>query len=49
MDMLTKMNAALDYIEKNLTEEIDFSVVAMKAGRFRICTELHRARRNSRG
>ena len=32
MDMLMKMNAALDYIEKNLTKEIDFSVAAMKAG-----------------
>ena len=29
MDMLTKMNAALEYIEKNLTEEIDFSIVAI--------------------
>lgn len=32
MDWLTKMNAALDYIETNLTEEIDYHVVAMKAG-----------------
>lgn len=32
MDWLTKMNAAINYIEKNLTEEIDFEVVAMKAG-----------------
>ena len=32
MDMLMKMNAALDYIEKNLTGEIDFSIVAQQAG-----------------
>ena len=31
MDWLTKMNAAIDYIENNLTDEIDFGVVAMKA------------------
>lgn len=31
MDWLTKMNEALDYIENNLTEDIDFSVVAQKA------------------
>ncbi len=32
MDWLTKMNAAIDYIETNLTEDIDFNIVAMKAG-----------------
>ena len=32
MDMLMKMNAALDYIEKNLTAEIDFLTVAQQAG-----------------
>ena len=31
MDWLTKMNSALDYIEDNLTNEIDYNVVAMKA------------------
>jgi len=31
MDWLTKMNAAIDYIENNLADEIDFNVVAMKA------------------
>lgn len=31
MDWLTKMNAAIDYIETNLTGEIDFSVIAQKA------------------
>jgi AraC family transcriptional regulator len=31
MDWLTKMNAAIDYIENNLTGEIDYGVVAMKA------------------
>ncbi len=31
MDWLTKMNGALDYIEENLTEEIDMSKVAAKA------------------
>jgi len=31
MDWLTKMNTAIDYIENNLTEEIDFNIVAMKA------------------
>jgi AraC family transcriptional regulator len=31
MDWLQKMNAALNYIEDNLTEEIDFSLVAKKA------------------
>lgn len=31
MDWLTKMNSALDYIENNLTGEIDFNTVAMKA------------------
>ena len=30
MDLLMKMNAALDYIENNLTEEIDFTIVAKK-------------------
>lgn len=32
MDWLTKMNEAIDYIEMNLTEKIDFNIVAMKAG-----------------
>jgi AraC family transcriptional regulator len=31
MDWLTKMNCALDYIEENLTEEIDYGDVAAKA------------------
>lgn len=31
MDWLTKMNAAIDYIENNLTNDIDFNIVAMKA------------------
>ena len=31
MDWLTKMNAALDYIENNLTEDIDYTIVAQKA------------------
>ena len=31
MDWLTKMNAAIDYIENNLTEEIDFQKIAMEA------------------
>lgn len=31
MDWLTKMNASIDYIEANLTEEIDLEVVAGKA------------------
>lgn len=31
MDWLYKMNSALDYIENNLTDEIDFNVVAQKA------------------
>lgn len=31
MDWLKKMNEALDYIEDNLNEEIDFAVVAKKA------------------
>ena len=31
MDWLTKMNAAIDYIEGNLADDIDFTVVAMKA------------------
>ncbi|WP_312371180.1 effector binding domain-containing protein [Lachnoclostridium sp.] len=31
MDWLTKMNSAIDYIEVNLTGEIDFNIVAMKA------------------
>jgi AraC family transcriptional regulator len=31
MDWLVKMNSALDYIEENLTEEIDMNKVAMKA------------------
>ena len=31
MDLLMKMNEALDYIENNLTEEIDFTIVAQKA------------------
>lgn len=32
MDMLSKMNAALDYIEDNLTEEFDYSIIARQAG-----------------
>ena len=31
MDWLKKMNEALNYIEDNLTEEIDYAVVAKKA------------------
>ncbi len=31
MDWLTKMNSAIDYIENNLTEEIDFNIVCTKA------------------
>ena len=31
MDWLTKMSSAIDYIENNLTGEIDYNVVAMKA------------------
>jgi len=31
LDWLTKMNAALDYIENNLTEEINYDLVAMNA------------------
>lgn len=31
MEWLTKMNNALDYIENNLTEDIDFSIVGQKA------------------
>ena len=31
MDWLKKMNEALNYIEDNLTEEIDFAVIAQKA------------------
>lgn len=31
MDWLDKMNAALDYIEDNLNEEIDYNIVAQKA------------------
>ncbi len=31
MDWLVKMNSAIDYIEANLTGEIDFNIVAMKA------------------
>jgi len=31
MDWLTKMNAALNYIENNLTDEIDFNIVAQNA------------------
>jgi AraC family transcriptional regulator len=31
MDWLAKMNAALDYIEENLTAELDLSVIAQKA------------------
>ncbi len=31
MDWLDKMNAAIDYIEDNLTDEIDFNVVSKKA------------------
>lgn len=32
MDWLDKMNAAIDYIEENLTETIDYETVARKAG-----------------
>lgn len=32
MDWLSKMNAAMDYVEANLTDEIDLEVVASKAG-----------------
>lgn len=31
MDWLTKMNSAIDYIENNLTGEIDFNIVCAKA------------------
>ncbi|BCN31920.1 AraC family transcriptional regulator [Anaeromicropila herbilytica] len=31
MDWLTKMNEAIDYIENNLLEDIDYSIVAQKA------------------
>ena len=31
MDWLTKMNAAIDYVENNLTGEIDYGIVAQKA------------------
>lgn len=31
MDWLTKMNAALDYIENNLAEDIDFTIISQKA------------------
>ncbi len=31
MDWLTKMNSAIDYIEENLTGEIDFNIICMKA------------------
>ena len=31
MDWLKRMNCALDYIEENLTDEIDFQIVAQKA------------------
>jgi len=31
MDWLTKMNEALDYIENNLTDDIDLTIVAQKA------------------
>lgn len=31
MDWLTKMNNALDYIEENLTGEIDYAAAAQKA------------------
>ena len=31
MDWLTKMNGALDYIEENLTDELDMSLIALKA------------------
>lgn len=31
MDWLTKMNAALDYIENHLTEDIDYTIVAQQA------------------
>jgi AraC family transcriptional regulator len=37
MDMLKDMNRALNYIEENLTEEIDFKEVA----RLAICSEYH--------
>ncbi|WP_167958022.1 AraC family transcriptional regulator [Anaerosporobacter faecicola] len=32
MEWLTKMNAAIDYIETHLTEDIHFDIVAMNAG-----------------
>ena len=31
MDWLDKMNCALDYIEENLSEDIDFAIIAQKA------------------
>jgi AraC family transcriptional regulator len=37
MDMLEKMNEALDYIEENLAHEIDFKEVA----RLAVCSEYH--------
>ncbi len=37
MDLLKNMNEALNYIEKNLTEEIDFKEVA----RLAVCSEYH--------
>lgn len=37
MDLLKKMNEALNYIEENLTEEIDFKEVA----RLAVCSEYH--------
>jgi AraC family transcriptional regulator len=37
MDSLEKMNAALKYIEENLTDEIDFKEVARRA----LCSEYH--------
>ena len=37
MDSLKKMNEALNYIEKNLTDDIDFKEVAKLA----YCSEYH--------
>lgn len=37
MDVLKNMNEALNYIERNLTEEIDYGEVA----RIAVCSEYH--------
>ena len=37
MDSLHSMNQAMDYIEKNITEEIDYSAVSKIA----LCSEYH--------